>query len=107
MPARYDMRCPVAQSLKVIGERWTLLILRDFFQSPSGRCRFQGLLSSLGGVAPNTLSARLKSLEADGIVEREFYDKHPPRAEYKLTEKGRKLGPVLKALHEWGRRYGS
>jgi DNA-binding HxlR family transcriptional regulator len=106
MVVRYDTRCPVARSLKVIGERWTLLILRDLFQSSTGRCRFQELLESLDGIAPNTLSARLKSLEADGVIEREFYDDHPPRAEYLLTEKGRKLGPVLKALHAWGEQFG-
>ena len=56
-------------------------------------------------ISPNTLSARLKSLEENGIVARRFYKDHPPRAEYRLTDKGRALGPVLKALLEWGQRH--
>jgi DNA-binding HxlR family transcriptional regulator len=55
--------------------------------------------------SPNTLSARLKRLEDAGIVERRFYEQHPPRAEYVLTERGRELGPVLKALLNWGRKH--
>lgn len=97
------MKCPVARALDVVGERWTLLILRDLLMV--GPCRFRDFLESLGGIAPTTLSARLKSLEEDGIVERRFYSNHPPRAEYVLTEKGRRLGPVLKALRDWGKRY--
>jgi DNA-binding HxlR family transcriptional regulator len=96
----YDQHCPVARALDVIGERWTLLILRDLFRHPSRR--FQDLRESLAGIAPNTLSARLKSLEADGIIERRFYAEHPPRADYQLTDKGRTLGPVLRVLHRWG-----
>ena len=58
--------------------------------------------ASLVGIGPNTLSARLKRLEEGGIVERRFYEQHPPRAEYALTEEGRALGPVLLALKKWG-----
>ena len=57
------------------------------------------------GISPNTLSARLKRLEEHGIVERRFYEQHPPRAEYVLTDKGRQLGPVLNALLDWGRKH--
>ena len=57
-------------------------------------------------VAPNTLSARLKALERDGVVGTRLYESHPPRYEYFLTEKGKALGPVLKAIHNWGERYG-
>ncbi len=94
--------CPVARALDVIGERWTLLILRDLFLK--GPRRFQDLQESLSGVAPNTLSARLKDLEASGIVTRRAYSEHPPRLEYELTAKGRTLGPVMKALRAWGER---
>ena len=104
MSDRFDASCPIARTLNVVGERWTLLILRDLFRS--GPCRFQDLLDSLKGMAPNTLSNRLKSLVEDGIIERRFYEDHPPRAEYLLTDKGKKLGPVLKALYDWGSRYG-
>ncbi len=94
--------CPVARTLDVIGERWTILVLRDLFQK--GPRRFQDFQESLAGVAPNTLSARLKDLEAKGVIQRKIYSEHPPRLEYHLTEKGQSLGPVMQALREWGRR---
>ncbi len=95
--------CPVARTLDVVGERWTLLILRDLLLH--GPRRFQDLQQSLAGVAPNTLSARLKDLEGHGLIARQLYSEHPPRLEYHLTEKGKTLGPVLKALREWGQRF--
>jgi DNA-binding HxlR family transcriptional regulator len=96
--------CPVARALDVIGEKWTLLILRDLFRK--GPQRFQELEQSLPGVAPNTLSARLKTLESQGVIATRLYERHPPRYEYYLTEKGKALGPVLKALYTWGSNYG-
>jgi DNA-binding HxlR family transcriptional regulator len=101
--APYDMRCPVARTLDIIGERWTILILRDLLVE--GPRRFQDFERSLGGISPNTLSARLKRLEEAGVVERRFYEQHPPRAEYLLTERGNELRPVLKALYAWGERH--
>jgi DNA-binding HxlR family transcriptional regulator len=95
--------CPVARALDAIGEKWSLLILRDLFRK--GPLRFQELETGLGGVAPNTLSARLKSLEAQGVLATRLYETHPPRYEYFLTDKGKALGPVLKALYNWGERY--
>jgi DNA-binding HxlR family transcriptional regulator len=95
--------CPIARSLDVIGERWTILILRELVLS--GPRKFQDFAHSLGSISPNTLSARLKRLEEAGIVERRFYEQHPPRAEYVLTEKGLELRPVLRALFEWGQRH--
>jgi DNA-binding HxlR family transcriptional regulator len=92
--------CPVARSLEIVGDRWTFLILRDLLLDGSGK--FQELQASLTGISPNTLSARLKKLEKHGMLERRFYGEHPPRAEYVLTKKGRELGPVVKALREWG-----
>ena len=97
--------CPVARTLDLIGERWTILILRDLFLQ--GPRRFQDFQESLRGVAPNTLSARLKTLEKRGIIQRELYSEHPPRLEYRLTERGKTLGPVVKALRDWGRRHAS
>ena len=97
-----DPLCPVARALDVIGEKWTLLILRDLTMHPSRR--FQDLIESLKGCAPNTLSARLSSLEAAGLVERRLYEQHPPRMEYVLTAKGREVRPVLKALKAWGQK---
>jgi len=89
--------------LDIIGERWTILLLRDLFLQ--GPRRFQDFQESLAGVAPNTLSARLKTLEEHGLIARRFYSDHPLRVEYHLTEKGKSLGPVLKALREWGQRH--
>ena len=96
-------QCPIARSLDVIGERWTILILRELVRS--GPRKFQDFANTLSGVSPNTLSARLKRLEDAGIVERRFYEQHPPRAEYVLTEKGLELRPVLRALFDWGQRH--
>jgi DNA-binding HxlR family transcriptional regulator len=105
MSTFYDARCPVARTLEIIGERWTILILRDLILN--GPRRFQDLLSSLSGISPNTLSARLKTLEDSGIIERRFYADHPPRAEYVLTDKGRDLRPVLRTLKDWGQKHTS
>ncbi len=103
MPETYGLDCPVARTLDIVGERWSALILRDLFLQ--GPCRFQDLQTSLAGISPNTLSARLKRLEDADILERRMYAEHPPRAEYVLTDKGRELGPVLKALRAWGERH--
>jgi DNA-binding HxlR family transcriptional regulator len=95
--------CPVAKALDMVGERWTILILRDLFLH--GPRRYQDLQISLAGAAPNTLSARLKALEKNGLIRRELYSEHPPRLEYHLTEKGKSLGSVVKALRDWGQKY--
>jgi len=95
--------CPVARTLDLIGERWTLLILRDLFLK--GPRRFQDFQDSLTGAAPNTLSARLQDMEASGLIARKLYSEHPPRLEYYLTDKGKSLGPVLKALRAWGQKH--
>jgi DNA-binding HxlR family transcriptional regulator len=96
-------RVPVVSVFDIVGERWTILILRDLVTG--GPRRFQDFERSLAGISPNTLSARLKRLEEAGIVERHFYEQHPPRAEYMLTKKGEELRPVLRALFDWGRRH--
>ena len=103
MPETYGLDCPVARTLDIVGERWSVLILRDLFLE--GPRKFQDFQNSLSGISPNILSARLKRLEEADIVERRFYAEHPPRAEYLLTAKGRELGPVLKALRGWGERH--
>jgi DNA-binding HxlR family transcriptional regulator len=99
VPKRYDQPCPVAKTLEVVGDRWTLLIVRDLL---GGTRRFQDLLESQPGIAPNILSDRLKLMEQHGLVNRRFYSEHPPRAEYALTERGRGLGVVVGALATWG-----
>ena len=101
MAKTYDIEdCPVARTLDLIGERWTILLLRDLLLH--GPRRFQDFQSSLPGIAPNTLSARLKSMEDSGLVRRELYNERPPRLEYVLTDKGTSLGPIVKAMREWG-----
>jgi DNA-binding HxlR family transcriptional regulator len=104
MPRSYGLKdCPVARTLDLIGERWTILVLRDLFLE--GPRRFQDFQESLTGVAPNTLSARLKTMEEQGLISRHLYSEHPPRLEYRLTEKGKSLGPIVKAMRDWGRRF--
>jgi DNA-binding HxlR family transcriptional regulator len=91
-------RCPVAAALQVVGDPWTLLILRDAF---FGVRRFDEWQSRLG-VARNVLAARLKGLVEQGILETRLYSEHPPRKDYVLTKKGRDLAPVIVALKTWG-----
>ena len=100
MARTYGLDCPVARTLDVIGDRWTILILRDLFLQRTRR--FQDFSDALPGLTPSVLSGRLKELEEDGIIESRLYSDHPPRAEYLLTDKGRSLGPILKALRQWG-----
>jgi DNA-binding HxlR family transcriptional regulator len=102
VPKRYNQPCPVAKTLEVIGDRWTLLVVRDLL---AGARRFQDLLATLPGIAPNILSTRLKLMEEHGLIARRFYSDHPPRAEYVLTDRGRELGTVVGALAVWGGRH--
>jgi DNA-binding HxlR family transcriptional regulator len=95
--------CPVARTAKVIATTWTCLILRDLLLN--GGRRFQDFQNGLQGIAPTTLSDRLRKLEQAGIVERHFYSMNPPRAEYRLTAKGRDLGPIVRAMRDWGSKY--
>jgi DNA-binding HxlR family transcriptional regulator len=99
----YNQYCPVARTLDIIGDRWTMLILRDLLLH--GPRKFHELQTSLTAISPNTLSARLKTLEEHAIIERRFYEEHPPRAEYVLTAKGAELRPVLRTLRLWGEKY--
>jgi DNA-binding HxlR family transcriptional regulator len=100
MAKPYGLDCPVARTLDVIGDRWTILLLRDLFLYRTRR--FQDFSETLPGLTPSVLSGRLKELEEAGIIENRLYSDHPPRAEYFLTAKGRTLGPVLRALRQWG-----
>ena len=95
---KYAQSCPIARTLDVIGDRWTLLIVRDLMM---GLTKFRDLRDS-GKMPPKVLSARLKMLMDEGIVERRVYSEHPLRAEYWLTEKGRSLTPVLLEIGRWG-----
>jgi len=93
--------CSIARALEVVGERWTLLVIRDVGR---GRHRFDHLLESLG-IASNVLTDRLNRLVDAGVLERVRYSERPERFEYRLTEKGLELAPALLALMQWGDRY--
>ncbi len=93
--------CSVARSLEVVGERWSLLILRSVLL---GVNRFDDLLGDLG-ITRSVLTARLARLVDEGVLERVPYQDRPPRFEYRATEKGRALWPVLAHLMRWGDRY--
>ena len=95
-----NVPCPVGRSLEIIGEWWTLLIVRDALH---GAKRFDEFKET--GMADNVLASRLQKLTASGILERKLYQKRPPRYEYLLTEKGRSLAPVILALRTWGRQF--
>ena len=103
MPKHYDQNCPVAKALELVGDRWTLLMVRDLLDE--GSRRYQDFQQSLKGIAPAILSDRLKLMEEHGLVTRRFYSDHPPRAEYTLTDKGKDLGLVIGALATWGSRH--
>ena len=93
--------CSIARALEIVGERWTLLIVRDCFL---GLRRFEELQQSLG-VARNVLTDRLTRLVAEGVLERVRYSERPERFEYRLTKKGGELGVALLALMQWGDRH--
>jgi DNA-binding HxlR family transcriptional regulator len=95
--------CSIARTLELVGDRWTLLVIRDVLL---GNHRFDGLLTSLG-VASNVLTDRLSRLVAEGILDRVPYSERPERFEYRLTQKGRDLGIPVLALMHWGDRYVS
>ncbi len=94
--------CPVARTLDIVGDRWTLLVLRDIFD---GKRKFSELLESLPGISSNLLADRLKRLENHDLLTRRFYTSHPPRAEYWFTDKGKAFGKVLSAMRDWGEQW--
>jgi DNA-binding HxlR family transcriptional regulator len=95
--------CSIARALEVVGERWTLLIVRDVFL---GLRRFDEIQANLG-IARNVLTDRLNRLVSEGILQRALYSERPERFEYRLTEKGRELNIALTALRQWGDKYVS
>jgi DNA-binding HxlR family transcriptional regulator len=95
--------CSIASALEVVGERWSLLIVRDVFL---GLRRFDEIQADLG-IARNVLQTRLTRLLDQGVLERRLYRERPPRCEYRLTEKGLDLWPTVVALMKWGDRYAA
>ena len=98
----YNQPCLIAQTLSVLGDRWTLLILRDLM---SGLSRYSDIMENCAGMSPNVLSDRLKRLEADGLVQRTYHKELPPRVDYTLTEQGWAVRPILLSLMSWGQQY--
>ncbi|KQN02823.1 hypothetical protein ASE82_08490 [Sphingomonas sp. Leaf230] len=97
-----DTVCPIARSLSVVGDRWTMLILRELVM---GVRRFDEIQAQTG-MSSNLLSVRLKRLETDGVIERRAYSERPKRYEYYATEKGKELDPILLLLRSWGTKWG-
>ncbi len=101
MKNQYDLPCNIAQTLNIIGDRWTLLIIHEIML---GRKTYKELGAVLEGIASNLLSQRLKSLEEDGIIKAELYQTHPPRYAYSITEKGKDLQDIFNSIILWGSR---
>src|SRR5438094_8196149 len=98
-PAPKRSPCPVAFSLDIFGDRWTLLVIRDLF---FGRTRFKEFAASPEGIPTNILTERLERLLARGIIEQIPAEDGTKRLAYRLTKKGKALGPVLKTVRNWG-----
>jgi DNA-binding HxlR family transcriptional regulator len=94
--------CPIAKTARLVGDTWTLLIVRDLLRGPK---RFGELQESLGNISPKTLSQRLKMLEAADLINRHAYAEIPPRVEYDLTEIGLALSDIIQAMSDFGERY--
>ena len=94
--------CAVDATMSVIEGRWKTVILCKLHVN--GPMRFNQLMKSIDGVSPRILTKQLKEMESDGIIRRTSYQEIPPRVEYSLTDKGESLGPILKAMAEWGLR---
>lgn len=97
-----DVQCPIQFVLKIIDGKWSILILRELLL---GDCRTNQLCKALPGISTKTLTARLRNLEAHGLVERRVYAEVPPRVEYSLTPKGHQIKPVLLSLYGLGQQW--
>lgn len=96
----YNENCPIWRVASVLAHPCTLMILRELFLD--GSCRFMDFQSRSRGFSKNSVSKRLTALVDGGFVEKESYASNPPRYVYRLTERGRKLGPIMEAMFEWG-----
>jgi DNA-binding HxlR family transcriptional regulator len=94
--------CPIASSLDVIGDKWTMVILRDLL---TGKSRYSEFLASPERITTNILADRLERMEVSGLILRQPYQVRPVRYEYRLTEKGRGLHPTLRALCRWANEF--
>lgn len=94
--------CPVETTLTLIGDKWKVLILRDLLP---GTKRFGELKKSIGSVSQKVLTAQLRDMEENGLINRKVYAEVPPRVEYSLTDLGKSLEPILDAMWNWGEGY--
>lgn len=92
--------CPIASTLDVVGDKWSLLVVRDI--GLFDKHRNKDFQEADEGIPSNILASRLKQLVEQGLLEKRLYEEHPPRYEYHLTKSGRELLPVIKALAKWG-----
>lgn len=94
--------CHISKTLKIIGSKWTLLVIKELL---TGTKRFSQLQKSLGGVSPRTLSGRLKDLENHNLIKKVIYPTIPPKSEYSLTPAGHDLSKVVFELRSWGEQH--
>jgi len=94
--------CPVETTLTLVGDKWTLLIVRDLL---TGTKRFGELKKSLDGISQKVLTQHLRTMEASGLVNRKVFAEVPPKVEYSLTDLGQSLQPILDVLWQWGEEY--
>ena len=101
-PKEFRSSCPISCVLDILGDKWTLLVVRDLFLN---KHRYGEFIESPEGIPTNMLADRLRRLEAAGIIKKVLYQSNPPRAEYYLTSRGADLGPVLGAMGKWAERH--
>lgn len=94
--------CPVETTLKLIGDKWKVLIIRDLL---TGTKRFNQLMRSVTGITQKVLTSHLRAMEADGLLTRKVYPEVPPKVEYTLTDTGYSLKPILDSMWDWGSEY--
>lgn len=94
--------CPLAVTLDIVGDKWSLIVIRDLFR---GIRRYNDFLKSPEDMTTNILAERLKRLEEHALITKTAYQKNPVRYEYALTQKGRALGPVLREIAQWANAY--
>lgn len=102
MKDTYDFNCNLAQTLNIVGDKWTLLVLHRILNNKN---TFKELLEALNPIPTNILSDRIKLLEKNGFIISEIYNEHPPRYRYMITEKGREFRHVFNSMIIWANRY--
>lgn len=98
-----DGSCPVATTISLLNSQWKILIMRELLLHSSER--YSELQHSVAGISQKMLTQSLHEMTADGIVQRQAFPEVPPRVEYRLTELGQSMDPILKAMHNWGKQY--